>query len=524
MSTAAIVLGAATRSVRYQYYRRGRGQGVVDRLPKGLRTRVGLDDPSAIRSGRIQIGQAPAVLGGMLHVDEHWRHPHLDYRSPAFRLTLPSRSALEIVAIDVLNHVDPYDVLTAVGHWRRVLRDDGRLVVGVDDDTAALRDDDSGHPQALWARQPGAEGAPGPVTSPMQIPRPQHRDLVQCPLPSPRPRVERFRRRRHVYGRRIGSGLVGPRLARRARVSARPAWLGGDCGRGPKPMSVAGQLRARRLLVRSKLLGRRRGARAVGQSLLAYDGRSLSGVTVRCRRQGLQWALQPSDISQRTLYCLGDYEGQLRTFVAGAIRPGDVVYDIGAHVGLLSCPLARTARDVGATLFSFEPAPDSVAALRRNLALNDLDAVAEVVPVGLSDAAGTASLSGDSNFGPDDSSVRSLFGDGSGSQSVELVRFDDWWAANGRPRVDVVKMDVEGAESLALGGMREAIKACRPRLLVVEMKDYLVARAGRTQNEAEAILVDLGYDRQPPLSELIGRREPAAWLDENIVFIPRDSK
>jgi FkbM family methyltransferase len=60
----------------------------------------------------------------------------------------------------------------------------------------------------------------------------------------------------------------------------------------------------------------------------------------------------------------------------------------------------------------------------------------------------------DPNFGRDDPGVRSAFGSGRLVGEFPMLRFDSWARETGLERLDVVKIDVEGAEVSALAGMR----------------------------------------------------------------------
>ena len=151
--------------IRRQHFHGGRLKFAVDRLPPGVRAHVGLEPEVCRRPGAVQIGTAPAVLPGYLHVALGPGHPHEEVRLPPSRPMLARQSASEIIAIGVLDTMRPHEVSAAVGYWHRALRPGGRLVVGVER-SPEMEDDDEQEPvQTLWERQPGA---PAGATSSLQ--------------------------------------------------------------------------------------------------------------------------------------------------------------------------------------------------------------------------------------------------------------------------------------------------------------------------------------------------------------------
>jgi hypothetical protein len=73
------------------------------------------------------------------------------------------------------------------------------------------------------------------------------------------------------------------------------------------------------------------------------------------------------------------------------------------------------------------------------------------------------------------------------------VAFDAWAEDALLERLDVVKIDIEGAEILALRGMRESLKTLRPRLVVIEVKDIVMARGPGDEASLHALLAECGY-------------------------------
>lgn len=160
--------------------------------------------------------------------------------------------------------------------------------------------------------------------------------------------------------------------------------------------------------------------------------------------------------------------------LAGLLRrllPADaVVIDAGAHVGVLTLLLSALCPQ--GHVYAFEPAPETHRHLVANLAANQ---VANVTPVraAVHDTDGPLAFSFNET-NPGGSSVTS---DAAASESVPATRLDTWVAAQGLARLDLVKLDVEGAELAALDGMAATLARFRP-VLVVECNPVALRRFG----------------------------------------------
>ncbi len=213
---------------------------------------------------------------------------------------------------------------------------------------------------------------------------------------------------------------------------------------------------------------------------------------VTARRLGLRLHLDLRDNLQRTLYFTGTYEPGLLRLLEQELRAGDTVLDVGAHVGVHALTAARRLRELGGgRVIAFEPAPDSAAAVRAAAARNDLPV--EVVESGLGEADGEIELRCDPRYPTHDAGVRSQFGDGDVVARAPVTTFDAWAQRAGLDRLDVVKIDIEGAELLALRGMRATLRALRPRLLAIEVKDVVMERGPGDEATLRALLAECGY-------------------------------
>lgn len=142
------------------------------------------------------------------------------------------------------------------------------------------------------------------------------------------------------------------------------------------------------------------------------------------------------------------------------LEVGDYVIDAGANIGLFSLHALRRV-GAGGKVYAFEPFPDAYTLLQRNLAgYNDCDNVF-LVPVALGSSSGQLRLS-----------VGGL-ADASGVMSrsetqvtVPVTTIDDFVAENQLPKVDFIKMDIEGMERKALQGAKETLRRFKPRLAI----------------------------------------------------------
>jgi FkbM family methyltransferase len=161
-------------------------------------------------------------------------------------------------------------------------------------------------------------------------------------------------------------------------------------------------------------------------------------------------------------FTLGEEKMDIYARNAVAVKPGDVVLDCGANVGVFT----RTALNRGARLVvSIEPAPNTVECLRRNFEKEIAAGRVVVVPEGVWSHPDVLELAegGDGNT-TGDSFV--LDGNGKTKVKVPLTTIDRLAVELALPRVDFVKMDIEGAEKEALRGAAETIRKYHPRMAI----------------------------------------------------------
>jgi FkbM family methyltransferase len=174
-------------------------------------------------------------------------------------------------------------------------------------------------------------------------------------------------------------------------------------------------------------------------------------------------------------YWLGIYELPLQEAIIRELKSGDVFYDIGANAGFFSLLASKYVGPNG-RVYAFEPLPENIQAIRGNFGVNAVE-TCELVEAAVTNNNGTIDF-----FQSADSSMASIFNnkDQTGSISVSAITLDDFVHNHRSP--NLIKMDIEGAELLALqGGINLLTQSERPRLLIelhgeevgINVKNYL---------------------------------------------------
>jgi FkbM family methyltransferase len=152
---------------------------------------------------------------------------------------------------------------------------------------------------------------------------------------------------------------------------------------------------------------------------------------------------------------LGSYEMAKRRLFEAHVKPNQVVYDIGAHVGFYALLASRLVGPDGVVI-AFEPLPRNLKYLRRHQRLNGAENI-RILEVAVSDSAGSAT------FMEGHTHAMGALTRG-GSLPVACVSIDTLQGEI--PPPDIVKMDIEGGEVKALAGMRNTLHKHRPTIFL----------------------------------------------------------
>lgn len=196
---------------------------------------------------------------------------------------------------------------------------------------------------------------------------------------------------------------------------------------------------------------------------------------------------------------------------AERIRPGSVVWDVGANMGLFSFAAAGLAGPTG-RVYAIEPDAVMANLLRRSAPLNPQAAPVEVIPCAIAESLGLARFEIAKRSRASNALAGFQLSQGGGVRELEtVVTLSLDWLAGQIPPPDVLKIDVEGAELAVLRGARQLLQSRRPILL------YELTRPN--WDEESHLLGELGYtlfDSEQAARE----RRPLTGPAFNILGIP----
>ena len=184
--------------------------------------------------------------------------------------------------------------------------------------------------------------------------------------------------------------------------------------------------------------------------------------SVICNGPGFKIRVRPPRISiiGRSIYLKGFWEREMTDVVKDKVKKGWHILDVGADIGYYSLLFSSKCGPSGAVA-AFEPDPEPWPYLNENIKMFKYS---NIYPFNFA-------LSNHSGVGMMKSGGKGqLFPDKEGTEektfTVKMFPLDDFWKELSWKKLDLVKIDVEGAELSVLMGMEKVIKKYHPHLLI----------------------------------------------------------
>lgn len=206
--------------------------------------------------------------------------------------------------------------------------------------------------------------------------------------------------------------------------------------------------------------------------------------------------LSLSEHMQRRIFWMGYYNENIANLLNTLLKPGMTMLDIGANIGEIALLAAKRVGKQG-KIFAFEPVDAIARQLEWHVEVNDFSQIS-VESCALGDTvdddraiyASCGQEVNDSNNG-----LGSLYGREGETplQRIHMTTLDAWLQAHPAiAGIDLIKIDIEGAELACLHGAKECLQRFRPKI-IVEIQDFSATRAGYRPADILDFLSNYGY-------------------------------
>lgn len=209
---------------------------------------------------------------------------------------------------------------------------------------------------------------------------------------------------------------------------------------------------------------------------------------------GLKLKLSFDSEISRCIYVEGVFEPNEFCFLKRVIKPGMIFFDIGANIGLYALFASRLVGSDG-FVYAFEPSSREFARLQENLSINEIVNV-KAMKIAIAEKNTSRELFvADDWHGGHNTFARQFPYEATSLKAKEVVTtraLDEIVKEEAIQRVDIVKIDVEGAEHLVLEGARRTLERFRPTLLI-ELNDTALRNQGSSSQKICQLLDALSY-------------------------------
>lgn len=196
------------------------------------------------------------------------------------------------------------------------------------------------------------------------------------------------------------------------------------------------------------------------------------------------------DYLQRWIFChyLADEPDYF--LIDKILREGEHFIDVGANIGIVTLIASRAVGKSG-RVYAVEASPSTRNLLEQNIALNKSENI-QIVPFALLDENREVEFynSTDGNIG---GSSLSAHGQKAEAVVVEGKTLDSLFADGTIEKCDIMKIDIEGAEILALQGMKEMFARNKPRAVMIEIADEHLAQFLAKPDDIIKFFTNHGY-------------------------------
>ena len=202
--------------------------------------------------------------------------------------------------------------------------------------------------------------------------------------------------------------------------------------------------------------------------------------------------LHPNDAYRLSIY--GIHGAHDLKIFKDNVKDGDNVVDLGANIGYFTLILAKLVGPTG-HVFAFEPDPRNLVLLKKNVEYNNYKNIT-IIPKAVSNVNDKCALYvGQKSFGqntiykPEKTRTQKFV-----PTDSETIRLDDFFKMNNLlDKISFIKMDIEGAEVLALSGMKKILKLNKNIKIFTEVEISYLEDAGSSYDQFIDLLTENNF-------------------------------
>lgn len=243
-----------------------------------------------------------------------------------------------------------------------------------------------------------------------------------------------------------------------------------------------------------------------------YLHKHLTGSEVRTTKDGFLLELDNHDFLQRSINITGEWDREIAQLIRQRMGPGKMFLDVGANIGYFSLLAAHFQAEV----IAVEPNPVCVEKLNANIARNKAIIELHQMAIGQSPSEAWLHTDRDDNLGG--GSVSPVHSAGNAIK-VPVDTLDH--IVKGR-KIDLIKMDIEGAEVQALLGARQTLADCKA--VVCEVSEYSLTLFGNSKDQLFDIMNSHGFEHRvlSPIRKS-NASQRAAYFQYDVLFEKADA-
>jgi FkbM family methyltransferase len=272
--------------------------------------------------------------------------------------------------------------------------------------------------------------------------------------------------------------------------------------------------------------GKSRAGVAIGKWLTDVTDEEDCLATIRMR----DGSLMRVDVRSRTeawAYWTGEYDATVISRLRTCLTPGCVALDVGANVGFYSIALGKSLKELGGTLFAFEPVANNMRRIEEAVRLNSIEGTVRAFNVALGDEEGSIDMFMENGDGASTGNAimvtRDVADEITQNVSARITRLDTFAEEQKIESCRLIKIDIEGAEVMFLRGAIRFLAAHRP-IIYGEFNSYWIKRFGCSFLDVVEILKPLDYRffKETEHGQFSETLHPADG-DENVLLTPADT-